>query len=98
MRYGVWVVAAFLLMGCTATQKSAAVGTAAGAGLGAIIGHQSGNRDKGALIGGAVGAAGGYAVGKTREVTKFCPVDGKEFPESYHLCPEHGEELRIKTK
>ena len=34
-----------------------------GAGVGAIIGSQSGNAGEGALIGGAVGAAGGYIVG-----------------------------------
>lgn len=39
------------------------IGVAAGAGLGAIIGHQSGNRDKGALIGAAVGGLLGAGVG-----------------------------------
>jgi hypothetical protein len=33
------------------------VHTAVGAGIGAIIGHQSGHRDRGALIGGSIGLA-----------------------------------------
>jgi uncharacterized protein YcfJ len=53
-----------MIVGCeTKAQSGALVGGGAGAGLGAIIGHQSGRAGTGALIGGAVGAAGGYMVG-----------------------------------
>jgi uncharacterized protein YcfJ len=46
------------------TETGALVGGAAGAGVGAIIGHNSHNRTgSGALIGGAVGAIGGAIVG-----------------------------------
>ena len=68
-----------VVSGCTTTQKSSGIGAVAGAGLGAIIGHQSGNTEKGALIGGAVGALGGYAVGKKVEEKKFCPECGRIF-------------------
>jgi hypothetical protein len=51
--------------GCeTKAGTGALVGGAAGAGIGAIIGHNSHNRTgSGALIGGAVGALGGALVG-----------------------------------
>ncbi|MCA9114687.1 MAG: hypothetical protein KDA79_06340 [Planctomycetaceae bacterium] len=59
-----------VLVGCqnlNKTQKGAALGTAAGAGLGAIIGHQTGNRDLGALIGAGVGGVGGALVGNAQD-------------------------------
>jgi hypothetical protein len=50
--------------GCeTKAQTGAGVGALGGAGLGAIIGNQSGNAGAGALIGGAAGAVGGYLIG-----------------------------------
>ena len=50
--------------GCESKAGTGAiVGGAGGAGLGAIIGHQSGHAGEGALIGGAVGAIGGGLVG-----------------------------------
>ena len=62
------VVAACLgvvfVAGCeNKAQTGAGVGALGGAGVGAIIGNQSGNAGTGALIGGAVGGLGGYAVG-----------------------------------
>lgn len=44
-------------------QKGAAIGGAAGAGIGAIAGHQSDKTGEGALIGAAVGAGVGYILG-----------------------------------
>lgn len=87
-----------IFAGCTTTQKSTGIGAAAGAGLGAIIGHQSGNRDKGALIGGAVGALGGYAVGKNKEEKKFCPICGRVFSSDTAYCPHDGTELIYQQK
>ncbi|MFZ5863313.1 MAG: OmpA family protein [Nitrospirota bacterium] len=49
--------------GMSRTQKGAVAGTAVGAGLGALIGKQSGHAGRGALIGGAVGALSGGLVG-----------------------------------
>jgi hypothetical protein len=56
--------------GCTGTQKGATVGGLLGAGLGTIIGYQSGHAGEGALIGGAVGAAGGALAGDAMEEKK----------------------------
>lgn len=58
--------AALIISGCASdnqnTMKGAGIGAAAGGALGAIIGHQSGNRGKGAAIGALLGAGiGGYA-------------------------------------
>lgn len=49
------------------TNTGAVVGGLAGAGLGAIIGNQSGRPLEGAAIGGAVGALGGAAVGNAQD-------------------------------
>ena len=43
--------------------EGAVIGGLIGAGAGAIIGHQSGERDKGALIGGLAGALAGVLTG-----------------------------------
>src|SRR5436305_13024776 len=53
------------VMGCeTKAGTGALVGGAAGAGIGAIVGHNShGRTGSGALIGGAVGAIGGALIG-----------------------------------
>jgi len=54
--------------GCESNaQSGAALGGLGGAGLGAIIGHQSGHAAEGALLGGAVGAGGGYILGNERD-------------------------------
>ena len=63
-------LAAVPLTGCrnlNHTQNGALVGSGLGATLGAIIGHQSGNRDKGALVGGALGAIGGGLAGQAQQ-------------------------------
>ncbi len=54
--------------GCQSKAGSGAlIGGAAGAGLGAVIGHQSGHAGGGALIGGAAGAIGGGLVGNSMD-------------------------------
>ena len=53
--------------GPSSAAKTAGLGTLAGAGLGAIIGHQSGHTAEGALIGAGAGAAGGYMVGNEKD-------------------------------
>lgn len=52
-----------LLSGCTSTEKGAGIGAATGAGLGAIIGHQSKEAGPGAAIGAAAGAIIGGFIG-----------------------------------
>lgn len=61
-------VSFLFVTGCeTQAQSGALLGGLGGAGLGAIIGHQSGHAGEGALIGGAVGAGGGYILGNERD-------------------------------
>ncbi|MCB0323443.1 MAG: hypothetical protein KDD69_07705 [Bdellovibrionales bacterium] len=45
------------------TERGAVVGGAGGAGLGALVGSQSGNTGAGAVVGGAAGAAAGGLLG-----------------------------------
>lgn len=52
--------------GMSQPAKGAAIGAAAGAGTGLIVGKKKG---KSALIGGAVGAGAGYLYGKHRQKT-----------------------------
>ncbi len=60
-----------LLGGCESQgQTGALLGSAAGAGIGAIVGHQSGKTAQGALIGGAVGGGAGYILGSEKDKQK----------------------------
>ena len=53
--------------GPSSAAKTGGLGTLAGAGLGAIIGHQSGHTAEGAIIGAAAGGVGGYAIGNEQD-------------------------------
>ncbi|MCR4338081.1 MAG: YMGG-like glycine zipper-containing protein [Candidatus Omnitrophica bacterium] len=86
------------LIGCTTTQKSAAVGTLGGATVGGIVGHQSGHGKEGAAIGAAAGALGGYVVGERISVKKFCPTCGRQYDESVQYCPKDGTALKVVEK
>lgn len=57
--------ASLLAVGCNTTpaQDGAVIGGALGAGLGAVVGHQSGRQGEGALIGAGLGALTGALVG-----------------------------------
>lgn len=57
------VLTALLLVGCTNTEKGAVIGGASGAGIGAIIGNQSGRSGEGAAIGAAAGTILGGLIG-----------------------------------
>jgi hypothetical protein len=59
-------VIAFLIMSCNATktQKGAAIGGAAGAVGGNIIGRAAGNSTLGTIIGAAVGGTAGAIIGR----------------------------------
>ena len=61
------VVFAATLIGCTQEEQSAGTGALIGAGVGAIIGHQSGEAKEGALIGGVIGGLAGYQYGKMKQ-------------------------------
>lgn len=56
-----------LVTGCTTTQEGAVIGGLGGAGLGAIIGNQSGHAAGGAAIGGVAGAVAGALIGSQME-------------------------------
>ena len=72
---GVTLAAGLAFVGCATTDgpgpssavKTAGAGALAGAGLGAIIGHQSGETGKGAAIGAGAGALGGYLLGNEKD-------------------------------
>ena len=67
----VGVCGLLFLSGCESdAQSGALLGGAAGAGIGAIAGHQSGKAGEGALIGGAVGAGAGYLLGNEKDKKK----------------------------
>ena len=95
MRGGtLFVILAFLfVVGCSTTQKGAAIGAGTGAVLGGIIGHQSGHGPTGAAIGAAAGGLGGALIGEQMD-SKFCPVCGKRFTASQKFCPDDGTELK----
>ncbi len=64
-------VAIVFATGCQSDAgRGAGIGGLAGAGVGAIIGHQSGHTTEGALIGGGVGAGAGYIIGNERDKKK----------------------------
>ena len=112
--------AAVALLGCegigTAAQSKSVqgglMGSALGAGAGAIIGNQTGRAGEGAAIGAGLGALGGALMGNALEQqerrlqqqttptatgkTKFCPVGGELYAEDIRYCPTHGVELRYK--
>jgi len=68
MKMSLVVILSVILIssGCASwskTQKGAVVGTAAGGGMGAVIGKASGNTALGAIIGAAVGGTAGAVIG-----------------------------------
>ncbi|MGE5419886.1 MAG: OmpA family protein [Chloroflexota bacterium] len=75
------LVAALVISGCASmnkTQKGAVIGTAAGAGVGTVVGKASGNTALGAIIGAAVGGTTGAVIGhkmdkQAEEIKKTVP-------------------------
>ena len=94
-RLAVVVVICAVAVGCTTTEKGAALGGLGGATLGGIIGHQSDHGVAGAAIGGAVGTVGGLLVGEHMD-NKFCPNCGHQYPSDTKFCPVDGAELKDK--
>lgn len=65
--------AGLLLSGCqnaNHAQRGTALGAGAGALAGAIIGHQTGNKEVGALIGAGTGALAGNIIGNSKDVAE----------------------------
>lgn len=62
-----------VLSGCqnmNHAQRGTALGAGAGTLIGAIIGHQSGNKELGALIGAGTGAVAGHVIGQSQDVAE----------------------------
>lgn len=78
------------IIGCTQEEQSAGTGALIGAGVGAIIGHQSGEAKEGALIGGVVGGLAGYGYGKMKQKQK---AEGQV--EKYVECPSCNTTLEL---
>ena len=81
-------------LSCTTTQKGAVAGGALGAGVGAIIGHQSGHTTEGALIGGGAGALGGALVGDAADNSRQRQGQYPQQPQAATPAPSpggHGE-------
>ena len=98
MKKGIFLLIAMLtVVSCTTTQKAAGTGGLAGATLGGIIGHQSGDGLQGAAIGGAIGTIGGMVVGEKMQ-TKFCPTGGEAYTADVIYCPKHGVELKVREQ
>ncbi len=71
MRLTPFLLVLFFLAGCQSSRQADRLGVAGGllgAGLGAVIGHQSGDAATGALLGAGVGAMGGAVVGDALDV------------------------------
>ena len=91
------ILVAIAVVGCTTTQKGAAVGAAGGSVLGGIIGHQSDHGVAGAAIGAGAGGIAGALIGDKME-TKFCPICGATYPNDTQFCPKDGAELKVRQK
>lgn len=94
-KFVIVVLLSLAVIGCTTTQKGAAVGGIGGATLGGIIGHQSDHGVAGAAIGGAVGTVGGMLVGEHMD-KKFCPQCGRVYTSDVKFCSVDGTELKMK--
>lgn len=90
----VWMVGvALALSGCETYGGSAGAGALIGAGVGAVIGHQSGHAGEGALIGAAVGGLTGI-VAKDIQVKR--QRSRAETAAEYNYEPAQGEMLTFE--
>ncbi|AFL97150.1 OmpA family protein [Ornithobacterium rhinotracheale] len=100
------VVVGLLLTGCEAvqntnnSQRGAAIGAAAGAGLGALIGKN--NRALGAIVGGVVGGSAGAIIGKkmdkqAQEIGQALPgAEVKRSEEGIQVILDENSEVRFE--
>lgn len=86
-------VSSFGTMGCQTAGGSAATGGAIGAGLGAVIGNQSGHAGEGALIGLAAGALTGLIV---HDVKIRKQRTREETVQEYNYTPQDGQRLSFE--
>jgi len=86
--------------GCTTTtgQHGGMMGTIMGAGLGAVIGHQSGDAGEGALIGAGVGAITGGLLGDAVHKNRYTTTHEVRYVQSPPPPPTQGHwETRLVT-
>lgn len=81
------------IIGCTQEEQTAGTGALIGAGVGAIIGHQSGEAKEGALIGGTAGLIGGYYYGKMKQ-----KENAQGQVQNYVECPKCATTLNIPAE
>ena len=81
------------ILGCTEEEKGAGTGALIGAGVGTIVGHQSGEEKEGALIGAAAGALAGYAYVKIQQKQN---AEGQI--EQYVECPQCESTLSLPAE
>ena len=99
---------AAVLAGCAGSGQGKTLGSALGRASGGVIGHQVGETGLGGQVGSDLGGVAGSTLDRRRTSrktpaperepeTKFCPVGGERFPDSFKHCPTHGVELRELT-
>jgi hypothetical protein len=85
------------LSGCATPEGRAGLtGAAIGAGLGAIIGNQSGHAGEGALIGAAAGGLTGLIVQDVRETRARRSIEARPTAQTYQYEPTQGEMLTFE--
>jgi len=90
------------VFGCeTQGQTGALIGSGAGAGIGAIVGHQGGKTAEGALIGGAVGGGTGYIVGneadKKQQKQEIQSLREQASTEMINIHNSNGSIIQVKV-
>jgi len=91
------------------TAVGAALGTATGAVVGHHYQETGAGMAVGAGLGSVAGGLAGSALDGSHKplpplassaaaprLTKFCPIGGEFYPETFRFCPLHGAELRAK--
>jgi hypothetical protein len=82
------------ISGCASSEGRAGLtGAVIGAGLGAIIGNQSGHAGEGALIGAAAGGLTGLIVQDVRETRARRNIEAQPTAQTYRYEPGQGEML-----
>ncbi len=80
----------------------AGAGTAIGAGIGALagglIGRSAENRQPSSVTSAAPVAPAPTAPVATTTGTKFCPVGGESYADTFKYCPVHGVELKYREQ
>lgn len=88
------------LMGCSQdphVRRTTAAGTAAGALIGGVIGHQSGETGKGAALGAAVGGLAGHAIGSEQQQQRAEDRPGVTYADTHSRNFTSGDYIAVMT-